>query len=190
MLPEWLSIKPATTERYEEIRGTMRSLGINTVCAEAHCPNTAECWSAGTATFMVLGDVCTRGCRFCVVRKGTKGNEVDGDEPSKLAKVIGKWGLKYAVLTSVCRDDLPDQGAGHFAACISAIKKSNPETLVEVLIPDFSGERALLKKVVDARPDVIGHNIETVKGVDEPLCEGQEGKLQAVARRAEECKAP
>ena len=130
MLPEWLSITPATTERYNEIKETMRSLGMNTVCTEAHCPNTSECWSAGTATFMILGDVCTRGCRFCAIRKGAKGAEVDKNEPAKLAKVIAKWKLKYAVITSVCRDDLPDGGADHFAECISQIKKANPEKCV------------------------------------------------------------
>ncbi len=162
MLPDWLSITPATTEKYNEIRETMRSFGMHTVCAEAHCPNTSECWSAGTATFMILGDVCTRGCRFCTVGKGTAGTNVDGREPAKLARVIQKWGLKYAVITSVCRDDLPDGGARHFADCISEIRKLVPGTLIEVLIPDFRGDGAALKTVVDAHPDVIGHNIETV----------------------------
>jgi lipoyl synthase len=162
MLPEWLSIKPATTDKYSEIKRTMSSLGINTVCTEAHCPNAAECWSKGTATFMILGDVCTRGCRFCSIVKSAKGKEVDSSEPSKLSRIVGEWRLKYVVLTSVCRDDLPDQGADHFAACISEIKKANPEVLVEVLIPDFSGEISLLKKIADAHPDVMCHNIETV----------------------------
>ena len=162
MLPDWLSITPATTEKYNEIRETMRSFGMHTVCAEAHCPNTSECWSAGTATFMILGDVCTRGCRFCTVGKGAIGAKVDEREPAKLARVIQKWGLKYAVITSVCRDDLPDGGARHFADCISEIRKKVPETLIEVLIPDFRGDSSALKTVVDAHPDVIGHNIETV----------------------------
>jgi lipoyl synthase len=162
MLPEWLSIKPATTDKYGEIKQTMSSLGINTVCTEAHCPNAAECWSKGTATFMILGDVCTRGCRFCSIGKSAKGNEVDSSEPLKLARIVGEWRLRYVVLTSVCRDDLPDQGAEHFASCISEIKKANPKVLVEVLIPDFSGEVSLLKKITDAHPEVIGHNIETV----------------------------
>jgi lipoic acid synthetase len=162
MLPEWLSITPATTSKYNEIRETMRVMGTHTVCAEAHCPNTSECWSAGTATFMILGDVCTRGCRFCTVGKGASGTKVDEREPGKLARVIRKWGLKYAVLTSVCRDDLPDGGARHFAECISEIRKTVPETIIEILIPDFKGDSASLKTVVDAHPDVIAHNIETV----------------------------
>lgn len=163
MLPEWLSIKPASTGKYAEIRSTIKDLGLHTVCVEAHCPNMAECWSSGTATFMVLGDLCTRGCTFCVVRKSAKGLSVDRLEPEKLAEVVEKWGLDYIVLTSVCRDDLPDQGAGHFAECVSAIKRRTPGTLVEVLIPDFRGEKNLLEKIARSKPDVIGHNIETVE---------------------------
>jgi lipoic acid synthetase len=163
MLPDWLGVKPANTEKYNEIKQTISSLGLNTVCVEAHCPNITECWSAGTATFMILGELCTRGCRFCAVSKSAKGVETDRLEPEKLAKVIKEWGLGYVVLTSVCRDDLPDQGAGHFAACVREIKKANPGTLVEVLIPDFRGDAVCLQQIVDARPDVIGHNMETVE---------------------------
>ncbi len=163
MLPDWLSIRPANTEKYSEIKQTVSSLGLHTVCADAHCPNITECWGAGTATFMILGGLCTRGCRFCAVQKRAIGEGVDKLEPMKLAQVIRKWGLDYVVLTSVCRDDLPDQGAGHFAACVKAIKTTCPNTLVEVLIPDFSGDASLLQQIVDARPDVIGHNIETVE---------------------------
>jgi len=163
MLPDWLSIKPANTEKYNEVKQTVASLGLHTVCVEAHCPNITECWSAGTATFMILGGLCTRGCRFCSVRKSAIGEGIDALEPNKLAQVIKRWGLDYVVLTSVCRDDLPDQGAGHFAACVRAIKEACPKTLVEVLIPDFRGDESCLKQVVDARPDVLGHNIETVE---------------------------
>lgn len=163
MLPEWLAIKPATTEKYAEIKQTISSLGLHTVCAEAHCPNITECWSSGTATFMVLGELCTRGCRFCAVHKSAVGQEADKLEPYKLAQVIKKWGLDYVVLTSVCRDDLPDQGAGHFAACVREIKKACPGTLVELLIPDFRGEISCLRQIAEAKPDVIGHNIETVE---------------------------
>ena len=163
MLPEWLTVEPANTERYNDIKRTISSMGLHTVCAEAHCPNITECWSSGTATFMILGGTCTRGCRFCSVHKGAIGQEVDVLEPAKLAQVIKKWGLGYVVLTSVCRDDLQDQGAGHFASCIRAIKKINPGTVVEVLIPDFSGDASLLKIIADAKPDVVGHNIETVE---------------------------
>ena len=163
LLPEWLSIRPASTERYGEIKAEIASQDLHTVCVEAHCPNITECWSGGTATFMVLGDLCTRGCRFCAVGKSAKGLAVDKMEPKKLASVIKKWGLGYVVITSVCRDDLEDQGAGHFAKCIAEIKTESPRTLVEVLIPDFKGDTGCLNIIADARPDVIGHNIETVR---------------------------
>lgn len=163
MKPEWLSIRPVSTEKYSEIKGTINSLGLHTVCVEANCPNITECWSGGTATFMVLGELCTRGCRFCAVPKGAKGANVDPLEPQKLARVVKEWKLPYIVITSVCRDDLPDQGAGHFAKCIEEIKRINPDTIVEVLIPDFRDDAGCLKKLVDAKPEVVGHNIETVE---------------------------
>jgi lipoic acid synthetase len=163
--PEWLAIKPASTERYAEVKRTISSLGLHTVCVEAHCPNAAECWDGGTATFMVLGDLCTRGCRFCSVLKSVRGRQVDAAEPEKLAAAISKWGLSYVVITSVCRDDLSDQGSSHFAECIRAIKRSNPNTLVELLIPDFRNDEECLQRIVDARPDVVGHNIETVRSL-------------------------
>lgn len=163
LLPEWLSIKPASTKKYDGIKNTVKSLGLHTVCAEAHCPNVSECWSGGTATFMVLGELCTRGCTFCAVHKSAKGAAVDLGEPGKLAIAIKEWGLSYVVVTSVARDDLSDQGSMHFANCISEIKKVNSGTLVEVLIPDFQGRSEFLRNIVDAHPDVIGHNIETVE---------------------------
>ncbi|MEM3839181.1 MAG: lipoyl synthase [Candidatus Micrarchaeaceae archaeon] len=163
MLPEWLVIKPASTEKYRDIKKSIANYGLHTVCVEAHCPNITECWSGGTATFMVLGDLCTRGCRFCAVSKSANGLQVDRSEPYKLAKAVKEWGLEYVVVTSVCRDDLEDQGAGHFARCVSEIKKECPNTIVEVLIPDFKGEIECLKAIADAEPDVVGHNIETVR---------------------------
>ncbi len=163
MLPEWLSIRPASTEKYGSIKNTITSLGLHTVCIEAHCPNMSECWSGGTATFMILGDLCTRGCTFCAVRKSAKGALIDPSEPEKLAKVVKEWGLDYIVITSVARDDLSDQGSSHFADCVSEIKKVNPNTLVEVLIPDFRGDLDCLKNISKSHPDVIGHNIETVE---------------------------
>ena len=163
MLPEWLSIKPASTEKYEKIKEQITNLSLHTVCIEAHCPNMSECWSGGTATFMLLGDLCTRGCRFCAVSKSAKGGNVDVSEPEKLALLIKEWKLDYVVLTSVCRDDLEDQGSGHFAKCISSIKKESPDTVVEVLIPDFRGSEECLATIIASRPDVIGHNIETVE---------------------------
>ncbi len=163
MLPEWLSIRPASTAKYDKIKGTVSSLGLHTVCTEAHCPNITDCWSGGTATFMVLGDLCTRGCRFCAVSKSAKGINVDMAEPEKLGSAIKEWGLGYVVITSVCRDDLPDQGSTHFARCVTEVKRQNPNTLVELLIPDFNDDIECLKTIVAARPDVVGHNIETVR---------------------------
>jgi len=163
MKPEWLTIKPASTEKYDDIKNTINSLGVYTVCVEAKCPNATDCWSSGTATFMVLGDLCTRGCRFCSVPKKATGTTIDSREPEKLALAISKWGLEYVVITSVCRDDLEDQGSGHFARCIEEIKKANPGIIVEVLIPDFEDNIECLKRIVYAKPDVVGHNIETVE---------------------------
>ena len=144
MLPEWLSVRPATTERYAHIKDRVRELSLHTVCVEAQCPNITECWSGGTATFMVLGSRCTRGCRFCAVSKSAIGNATDKDEPEKLAQVIKEWGLSYVVITSVARDDIEDQGSLHFAACINVIKERCPETIVEGLIPDFQGNAEFL----------------------------------------------
>lgn len=136
---------------------------MHTVCEEAHCPNVHECWGGGTATIMLMGSVCTRGCRFCAVTSGHPKGYLDPLEPWKVAQVVSEWGLDYIVLTSVARDDLPDGGAEHFAKTIRAIKQKTPRTLVEVLIPDFRGDINALKTVVEAQPEVIGHNIETVE---------------------------
>jgi lipoic acid synthetase len=136
---------------------------LHTVCEEAHCPNVHECWGGGTATIMLMGSVCTRGCRFCAVTSGHPKGYLDPLEPWKVAQVVSEWGLDYIVLTSVARDDLPDGGAEHFAKTIRAIKQKTPRTLVEVLIPDFRGDINALKTVVEAQPEVIGHNIETVE---------------------------
>ncbi len=163
MLPEWLAIRPASTEKYASIKGSINRLGLHTVCVEAKCPNMSECWSGGTATFMVLGDMCTRGCTFCAVSKMAKGAAVDVKEPEKLAALVKEWGLGYIVVTSVCRDDLADQGSSHFARCVTEIKKENPNTFVEVLIPDFGNDDKCLRRIADSHPDVIGHNIETVE---------------------------
>ncbi len=160
--PEWLTIRPASTEKYHDVKNRIKELGLHTVCVEAHCPNMSECWSSGTATFMVLGDTCTRGCRFCAVQKSQSGISVDRMEPEKLARLIKEWKLDYVVITSVCRDDIPDQGSSHFARCVMQIKEDSPSTLVELLIPDFQGDETALRTIVDSKPDVIGHNIETV----------------------------
>ena len=166
--PEWLKVRLPSGEgigRYAGVKGTLKGMGLVTVCEEALCPNINECWGGGTATFMVMGDTCTRGCRFCNVKTAAKGKMLDREEPAKLAKAIKEWGLKYVVITSVDRDDIEDQGAGHFAECIREIKKQRPETIVEVLIPDFRGDEKCIDKIIEARPDVIAHNIETVKGL-------------------------
>ena len=160
--PQWLKIRPPR-ENHAHVKATLRQSGLVTVCEEAHCPNLSECWSGGTATFMVLGSVCTRGCRFCSIAKGIEGMPLDELEPFKIAAAVKKWGLGYVVITSVDRDDLPDQGAGHFAQCIRALREHCPDARVEVLIPDFRGDEGLLKKIVDAKPDVLAHNIETVE---------------------------
>jgi lipoic acid synthetase len=161
--PDWLKIRPPAGHNYIQIKETLRKHRLHTVCEEAHCPNVHECWGGGTATLMLMGDVCTRGCRFCAVSSGHPNGYLDPLEPWKVAQVLSEWGLDYVVLTSVARDDLPDGGAEHFAKTIRTIKQKTPQMLVEVLIPDFRGDIEALKKVVDAQPDVIDHNIETVE---------------------------
>ena len=161
--PEWLRVRPPSGENYAHLKTLFRSLDLHTVCEEAHCPNVAECWGGGTATIMLLGDVCTRGCRFCAVSSGNPRGVVDPDEPRKVADAVAELGLTYVVLTSVDRDDLPDGGAAHFARTIRAIKAHDPEILVEALIPDFQGDPAAVRTVVGAGPDVLDHNLETVR---------------------------
>ena len=159
--PEWLKVRAPGSDNYLRLRGIMRGLKLNTVCEDAHCPNIGECWHHGTATFMILGDICTRACSYCAVAHG-KPTELDLDEPRRVAEAVLAMGLKYAVVTSVDRDDQADGGAGIFAATIRHIRGLMPETRVEVLIPDFKGDRAPLHTVLDARPDVLNHNTETV----------------------------
>lgn len=163
MLPEWLTVKAGTNGKYNEVKSRISELGLHSVCTEAHCPNINECWNSGTATFMVLGSLCTRGCRFCAVSKMARGEGIDEDEPEKLAQLVKEWKLDYVVVTSVCRDDLEDQGSSHFSQCVKEIRKENPKTLIELLIPDFRGDARCLTEIVKAKPDVIGHNIETVE---------------------------
>ncbi|MBO9540809.1 lipoyl synthase [bacterium] len=161
--PEWLKIRPPAGERYLAIKENLRTLNLHTVCEEASCPNIGECWGGGTATMMVMGDTCTRGCRFCHIKTAKEGLPLDPDEPAKVALQVDVMGLDYVVLTSVDRDDLPDGGAAHFAAVIRAIKERTPKVLVEVLIPDFQGDTKALRTVVESAPDVIAHNVETVR---------------------------
>ncbi len=161
--PEWLKVRAPGGERYGFIKGRLRELGLVTVCEEARCPNVSECWGGGTATFMLMGDTCTRGCRFCAVKTNRKGQPIDPEEPVKVAGMITQLGLDYIVLTSVDRDDLDDQGSGHFARTVVEVKQRSPELLVEVLIPDFRGDRTCLETLCASKPDVIAHNIETVQ---------------------------
>jgi lipoic acid synthetase len=156
-------------ERYTHLKNRARSLKLHTVCEEAHCPNIGECWAGGTATFMVMGDVCTRGCRFCAVKTSRNGSPLDPDEPRNVAQAIAEMQLDYVVLTSVDRDDLPDEGSGHFAACIRAVHEAAPQTMVEVLIPDFRGNLEWLRRVVEAEPEVLAHNVETVPRLQRPV---------------------
>ena len=159
--PEWLKVRAPGSPGYLRLKGLMRELKLNTVCEEAHCPNIGECWHHGTATFMIMGDVCTRSCGYCNVKHGAPGT-LDLQEPENLARAVQDMALEYVVVTSVDRDDLPDFGAGAFANTIRSIKTRRPECRVEVLIPDFQGQEAPLHTVLDARPDVLNHNTETV----------------------------
>jgi len=161
--PEWLKIKLSIEENYKRIKFLLRESNLHTVCEEADCPNIYECWGGGTATFMLMGDTCTRGCRFCAVKTGNPKGYLDNDEPTKISSSIEKLNLNYVVLTSVDRDDLPDGGAEHFARTIREIKIKDNKVIVEVLIPDFKGNTQAIDKIIDAKPEVIAHNIETVE---------------------------
>jgi lipoic acid synthetase len=159
--PDWLKVRAPGSENYHRLKGLMRGLGLHTVCEEANCPNIGECWHHGTATFMILGSTCTRSCGYCNVVHGTP-HPPDEQEPVKVASAIHALELSYVVVTSVDRDDLPDFGASHFARTIRETRARIPSCRLEVLIPDFQGDEAALRIVLDARPDVLNHNIETV----------------------------
>jgi lipoyl synthase len=160
--PDWLKIKLPKGTNFTQVKSIVARYNLHTICTSGKCPNMGECWAAGTATLMILGDICTRCCKFCATQSG-KPLPVDTDEPMNVAKSIQLMGLKHAVITSVDRDDLPDKGASHWAATISEVKNLNPEITMEVLIPDFDGDPELIKLVVDAKPDIISHNLETVR---------------------------
>ena len=160
--PDWLKMKIPSGENYLKVRKTLQKYNLHTVCEEASCPNVSECWGVGTATIMIMGDVCSRGCKFCNVETG-KPFELDSEEPQHVAQAIKEWNLRYVVITSVCRDDLPDEGSEHFAKTIQCIKSECPNIVVESLIPDFSGNEKFIETIVKVKPNVIGHNIETVK---------------------------
>ncbi len=178
--PPWLKVRAPGGARYTKIKNRARELKLHTVCEEARCPNIGECWGVGTATFMVMGDICTRGCRFCAVNTRRKGAPLDPDEPKNVAMAIKEMDLDYVVLTSVDRDDLTNQGADHFAACIYAIRRHSPKTLIEVLIPDFRGNKDLLQMVIDARPNVLAHNIECVRRVTPKVRDPRAGYDQSL----------
>jgi len=160
--PDWLRVKFFGGDNYQELKRMMRTLGLNTVCESARCPNMGECWDHRTATFMILGEICTRACGFCAVPSGKPASAPDEDEPNRVAEAAERMGLRYAVVTSVNRDDEPDGGARIFARTIQEIRRRVPTCQVEVLIPDFRGDWDALAVVLDARPDVLNHNTETV----------------------------
>ena len=159
--PHWLKVKSPGGETYAEVRRLMRDLRLHTVCEEAHCPNVGDCWNHRAATFLILGDVCTRNCAYCAVAHGTP-EPLDREEPRRLAEAVEAMRLRHVVVTSVDRDDLPDGGAGQYAAVVREIRLRMAETTVELLIPDFKGDEAALRLVVEARPDILNHNLETV----------------------------
>lgn len=178
--PDWLKVRLPSGPVFEGVKSTIHGLSLNTVCEESRCPNLGECWSAGTATVMVMGDVCTRGCRFCHIAAEKTPPPLDPDEPKNLAEAVAKLKLHYLVVTSVDRDDLPDQGAGHFASCIRELKTRSPETLVEVLIPDFTGKEELIDVIGVAGPEVIAHNIETVERLTPEVRDRRAGYRQSL----------
>ena len=162
--PEWLKIDFRSEKNYSVVNQSIRKNCLNTICVSSRCPNLAECWSRGTATFMILGDICTRSCGFCNTKTG-RPLPPDADEPQRLAYSVKELGIKYIVITSVDRDDLKDGGANHWAECIKAIQSKVPQSKIEVLIPDFKGDTSLVDIVLAAKPDVVAHNIETVRSL-------------------------
>lgn len=167
--PKWLRAKMPSGAGFSAVRQTVKEHRLSTVCEESMCPNIGECWNNGTATIMVMGSVCTRACRFCAVDTGNPHGWLDPEEPLNAARAVNLMDLRYVVITSVDRDDLPDGGAGHYAACVRAIKKLNPETAVEALTPDFNGVLADVEQVVDSGLEVFAQNVETVKRLTHPV---------------------
>jgi len=179
--PRWLRAPMPAGKRFDELKRTVREHRLSTVCEEAHCPNIGECWNAGTATLMLMGAVCTRACRFCAVDTGNPRGWLDADEPANAAHTVALMSLGYVVLTSVNRDDLPDGGAAHFAACVRAIRAASPKTAVEALTPDFQGDRAAVETVVDSDIVVFAQNIETVRRLTYPVRDPRAGYEQTLA---------
>jgi lipoic acid synthetase len=178
--PRWLRAPLATGARYEALRRSVREHRLSTVCEEAHCPNIGECWNAGTATLLLMGSVCTRACRFCAVDTGNPRGWLDPEEPENAARTVALMGLGYVVLTSVDRDDLPDGGAAHLAACVRAIKAASPATAVEALTPDFQGVLADVETVLDSGIEVFAQNLETVERLTHPVRDPRAGYRQTL----------
>ncbi len=162
-IPSWIKVKYCESPKKHQIKKLTKIYGLNSICVSGRCPNIHECWNNGEITFMIMGNICTRGCRFCSVKTSARPPPLDPNEPKKVAEAISKLNMKYVVLTSVDRDDLSDYGAEHFAQCIHEIKRKNKEITLEVLIPDFNGEKELLEKICAEKPEVISHNLETVE---------------------------
>ncbi len=179
--PAWLRVRPPAGENYVHLKTLFRSLDLHTVCEEAHCPNVGECWGGGTATIMLMGDTCTRGCRFCAVKSGNPHGVLDLGEPEKVAMALAEMDLFYVVLTSVDRDDLPDGGAAHFAATVREIKARRPDMLVEALIPDFQGDLEAVRRVVESGVDVLDHNLETVERLQSTVRDRRANYAQSLA---------
>ncbi|CAM9670208.1 unnamed protein product [Ectocarpus sp. 12 AP-2014] len=183
--PNWLKAVPTQGDNYERLRSTVRELGLATVCEEAKCPNIGECWGGAdgtaTATIMIMGDTCTRGCSFCAVKTSRAPPPLDADEPEKVAKAVTDWGLGYVVLTSVDRDDLPDQGANHFASTVRGLKRRAPQLLVECLAPDFRGDLELAEQVALSGLDVFAHNLETVERLQGRVRDHRAGYKQSLS---------
>lgn len=179
--PDWLRIRVRGGAAFEKVQGIVHEHKLATVCEEAKCPNMSECWSSGTATIMLMGDVCTRACRFCAVNTGNPRGALDAAEPDNAARSVQLMNLKYVVLTSVNRDDLPDGGAGHYAACVKRVKALNPETAVEALTPDFLGVLGDVETVLDSGIAVFAQNIETVRRLTHPVRDPRAGYQQTLA---------
>ena len=178
--PDWLRVRVRAGTAFERVRDIVHEHRLATVCEEAKCPNMGECWSAGTATIMLMGETCTRACRFCAVNTGNPRGWLDPEEPANTARSVSLMGLKYVVLTSVNRDDLADGGAGHYAACVARVKEENPETAVEALTPDFLGVLADVETVVDSGIEVFAQNIETVERLTHPVRDPRAGYQQTL----------
>jgi len=191
-LPAWIRRRPPEGSAYPEVRSRLSELRLGTVCREARCPNLPECWSAGAATLMLLGTDCTRRCGFCAVSTRWPRGVVDRGEPDRVAAAVRGWGLRYVVLTQVCRDDLADGGASLLAETVGAIRAASPTTLVELLIGDLGGNPEALRSVVRARPDVLGHNLETTREISERVRDRRAGydRSLAVLRKARELGGP